>query len=100
MSTICLCRRAGKLEIGFDAVVQELESPKSKAAGIVIAADISPKTEKEIRFAAGKHNIEVITADFTMDDAAAAMGKRVGIFSVLDSGLYGSVKNNITIQTN
>ena len=38
--------------MGFDAAVQELVSPKTKAAGLLLAADVSPKTEKEIRFAA------------------------------------------------
>ena len=88
-STIGLCRRAGKLVIGFDAVVQELDSPKTKAAGLVLAADISPKTEKEIRFAAEKHGKEVLKAEFTMDEANDAIGKRVGD-SVEFGGLLGS----------
>ncbi len=81
--------------IGFDAVVQELQSPKTKAAGIILAADISPKTDKEIRFNAEKYGCEVVSAEFTMDDANEALGKRVGIFLVLDKGLYSSIKSNI-----
>lgn len=81
--------------MGFDAVVQELMSPKSKAAGIILAADISPKTDKEIRFNAEKYGCEVVSAEFTMDDAKDALGKRVGLFLVLDKGLYGSIKSNI-----
>lgn len=81
--------------IGFDAVVQELASPKTKAAGIILAADVSPKTEKEIRFAAEKYGREVVKAAFTMDEAKDAVGKRVGVFLILDEGLYGSIKRNI-----
>ncbi len=81
--------------IGFDAVVQELQSPKTKAAGIVLAADISQKTDKEIRFNAEKYGCEVVSAEFTMDEANEALGKRVGIFLVLDKGLYSSIKRNI-----
>ncbi len=81
--------------IGFDAVVQELQSPKTKAAGIILAADISPKTDKEIRFNAEKYGCEVVSAEFTMDNANEALGKRVGIFLVLDKGLYSSIKSNI-----
>jgi len=92
---MCLCRRAGKLVMGFDAVVQELASPKTKAAGIILAADVSPKTVKEVRFAAEKYGREVLTAQFTMDDAHEAVGKRVGVFLILDAGLYSSIKNNI-----
>lgn len=75
--------------------MQELQSPKTKAAGLVLAADISNKTEKEIRFAAEKYGREVLKASFTMDEAQEAVGKRVGIFLVLDSGLYSSISKNI-----
>lgn len=81
--------------MGFDAVVEEMASPKSKAAGLILAEDISPKTDKEIRFMAEKYRCEVITAPFSMDEAAEALGKRAGVILVLDKGLYGSVKNNI-----
>lgn len=77
--------------MGFDAAVQELGSPKTRAAGLLLAADVSPKTEKEIRFAAEKRGKAVVRAGFTMDEAEAALGKRVGVFLVLDEGLYGSL---------
>lgn len=93
---MCLCRRAGKLVFGFDAVVQELASPKSKAAGIILASDLSQKSEKEIRFAAEKYGCEITAADFTMDEVSEALGKRTGIFLVLDKGLYSSIQHNIT----
>ncbi len=75
--------------------MQSLSSPKSKAAGIILAADISPKTDKEIRFNAEKYGCEVVSAPFTMDDVKEALGKRTGIFLILDKGLYGSIKSNI-----
>lgn len=83
--------------MGFDAAVQELESPKSRAAGLLLAADVSPKTEKEIRFAAEKRGRRVVRSDFTMDEAEAALGKRVGVFLVTDEGLYGSLVKGIEI---
>ncbi len=82
--------------LGFDAVVEEIASPKSKAAGIILAEDISPKTEKEIRFEAEKHGVEPVKAPFTMDEVKAALGKRVGILLILDEGLYISIKKHIT----
>lgn len=75
--------------------MQELASPKTKAAGIILASDVSAKTEKEIRYNAEKYGREVVTASFTMDEAKDAVGKRVGVFLILDAGLYGSVKGNI-----
>lgn len=81
--------------MGFDAAVQELVSPKTKAAGLLLAADVSPKTEKEIRFAAEKCGKTVVRAGFTMDEAYSALGKRVGVLLFLDEGLYGSLINGI-----
>ncbi len=75
---------------GYDAVLQGLSS--KDAAGIVLACDISAKTEKEVRFAANKHNTKVVRADFTMNDAEKALGKRTGIFLILNAGLFASIE--------
>lgn len=94
LSTICLCRRADKLVIGFDAVVTEIGSPRF--GGVVLAADVSAKTEKEVRFNAEKHGKEVLKALFSMDEAKNAIGKRAAVFLITDEGLFGSVKKHIT----
>ena len=80
MSTLCLCRRASKLVIGFDASVEEIK--KKTVGGVVLASDVSPKTEKEVLFFAQQSNIEVIKAGFMMDEAKSAIGKRAGVFFV------------------
>jgi len=81
--------------MGFDAAIQEMSAPRTKAAGLILAADVSPKTEKEIRFHAEKYGTPVVRGDFTMDEAKEAVGKRTGIFLVLDAGLYGSITKHI-----
>lgn len=81
--------------IGFDAAVDEIR--KRTVGGVVLASDISPKTEKEIEFHARQNNIEVIKAAFSMEDAKCAVGKRAGVFFVTDEGLFGSIKKHITI---
>lgn len=82
--------------IGFDAVAKEIGSPRF--GGVVLAADVSAKTEKEVRFHAEKRGKEVLKADFFMDEAKDAIGKRVGVFLISDEGLFGSVKKHITAQ--
>lgn len=94
LSTITLCRRADKLVIGFDAAVAGIAS--SGFGGIVLAADVSAKTEKEIRFHAEKHGKEVLKASFNMDEVRDAIGKRAAVFLITDEGLFGSVKKHIT----
>ena len=94
ISTICLCRRAGKLVIGFDAVCGEL-SQKTFCA-VILAADVSAKTEKEICFSAEKYGRRVVKADFTMDEALSALGKRAGVFAITDEGLFGAIAKHIS----
>ncbi len=60
-----------------------------------MAADVSAKTEKEIRFYAEQNGKEVLKADFSMEDAHSAIGKRAGVFLVNDEGLFGSMKKHI-----
>lgn len=58
---------------------------------MILARDVSAKTEKEIRFLCEKHKREVFKTDFTMDDAKNAVGKRAGVFFITDEGLFGAV---------
>ena len=43
--------------MGFDAVVEELSSPKSKAAGIILASDLSATTESRKSVYAAKPSV-------------------------------------------
>ena len=93
LGTIGLCRRAGKLITGFDAVTAEVRAPGTKAAGVLLASDLSEKTKKEIRFECGKKGVPVNEIPETLDDLKQVTGKRTGVLAVLDDGLYGSVIN-------
>ena len=80
--------------IGFDAAVDEIR--KKTPGGVILASDVSPKTEKEVLFHAEQNGIKVINAEFTMDEAKQAIGKRAGVFFVSDEGLFGSMRKHIT----
>lgn len=97
LGTIGLCRRAGKLIFGFDAVKDEVSAVKSKASGVVIADDLSEKTKKEVNFICSKHNIPVCAPGITMDEIKSVIGKYTGILGILDEGLFGSI-NKQTID--
>ncbi|MDR0822114.1 MAG: 50S ribosomal protein L7 [Oscillospiraceae bacterium] len=83
LSNISLCRKAGKVTTGFDAVCDNFP----KAALVFALSDVSPKTLKELRFKAEKAHREVRLLPLTMDEAADVFGKRTGVFSVDDKGL-------------
>lgn len=85
LSLLGLCKKAGKLLIGFDVV---MESVKQKKAYIVILTkDISPKTLKEVSFICNKFEMKFVQIDATLDETWFALGKKAGVFSVTDKGL-------------
>lgn len=84
LDLLTICRKAGKLETGFDAMKEALI--KEKAAAVIVAADISQKTEKEVRFFSDKKNVTVKKADFTIDEVYSRLGKRAGVLTVCDGG--------------
>lgn len=94
LSTLGLCRRAGKLIFGFDAVAAELEKPGTAVSGVLLAADLSEKSKKEVRFLCSKKDVTVTELAETLDDIKSTIGRRTGILAVLDKGLYESVINN------
>lgn len=62
---------------------------------MILAADVSAKTEKEVRFHAGAEGKEVVKAAFVMDEVKDAVGKRAGVLLVNDEGLFGSIRKQI-----
>ncbi len=88
LQNIGLCRKAGFVIFGFDAVKKEMAAPNNKVFGIVTASDLSAKSLKEIRFEADKYGkpVEQITA--SMSELEQVLNKRTGIIAILDEGFY------------
>lgn len=91
LGTLGLCRRAGKVIFGFDAVIDELKSPKGKAYGVIMAADLSEKTKKEVLFYCGKYNAAAETVNITLEEISGVLGKPTGVIAILDKGLFNSI---------
>ncbi len=91
LGTLGLCRRAGKLLYGFDSVAEEIKKPASKAAGVIIAEDLSEKSKKEVRFICEKYGVPVCAPNISMSEIKQIMGKQTGILAVLDEGLFQSI---------
>ena len=96
LSTLGLCRQSGKLIHGFDPVCDELKNPRSKIAGVVIAKDVSEKTQKEMRFFCDKYETALYVCENTMDEIKNVIGKRTGVLAVLDEGLFVSLTGRHT----
>lgn len=81
--------RAGKLAFGMDAASFALKGKKSHL--IVVAADTSAKSRKEIGFFAEKAGIKVIDLTFSGQELSHAVGKKCGILSVNDESFASGV---------
>ncbi len=93
-----ICRRAGHLTVGFDAV-RDLVI-QGRAALVMFAFDVSPKTAKELRFALQEHPAPLCT--LTMDKVAlsAALGlqKPIGIVATDDNGFATALRKYIPAE--
>jgi ribosomal protein L7Ae-like RNA K-turn-binding protein len=92
LGALTMARKAGKVVLGFDAVKDTLGAGTARIT--VITADISPKTEKEVRFFCERSGTDVIKTGCSMEDIGRALGKRSGVLSVTDEGLAGLVRKH------
>ena len=92
-----LCRRAGKLTIGFDATVAAVK--KRTARLVLLSSDVSPKTAKELRFFAEEGGIPVRDLPLTKEACGRALGlqKAVGALGITDAGFAKTLQKEETI---
>lgn len=82
--SLTMCRKAGQLAMGFDPMKEALDTGKAHA--VIIAADISPKTEKEVRFFADKRGIPVRKTEAALEEINRFLGKKAGILTICGEG--------------
>jgi len=81
---VSLCRKAGALTMGFDAV--EDACVKGKAWLVIVASDASAKTMQRLNYAVGDL-VDVITMPLTQDRLADISRKPVAVYAVTDRNL-------------
>lgn len=81
LNMLGICKKSGRLVWGTENVCDLLKKGKAKA--VVIAGDISPKTEKELRFLAGDKT-KVIRIAAATAETAHATATTCGIFATAD----------------
>lgn len=84
LSLMTICRKAGQLSMGFDPMKEALA--EGKASAVIIASDISPKTEKEVRYFADRKKIPVEKVQCTIDEIHFCIGKKAGILTICGEG--------------
>ena len=96
--TLGICRRAGHLTMGFDAVKALIE--QRRAMLVLTAADLSEKSRKEIVFVVSDTDIPVYSLSFDEASLSAALGlqKPVGIIATDDRGFAASLMKHIPAE--
>lgn len=84
INLLTMCRRAGKLTLGFDASMDSVKAGVAPVA--VIADDISAKTVKEVRFICGRNNAKVLKGGILTEDFFTLFHKTYGVAAVCDKG--------------
>lgn len=93
LGALSLCRKAGKLVMGFDPVAES--AAKGKAQLVLLAADLAEGSRKKaLRFcdAAG---LEPRALPLTQQELLAVTPKRTGVFAVIDKGLAQLVERQL-----
>ena len=86
---LSICRKAGKMELGF-ATVKDL-LPTKKISGVLVTADISPKSNKEVHFFCQKYHVPVCNLPLTMDELSLVIGRKAAVIGVLDAGFFDRI---------
>ncbi len=84
INLLTICRKAGKLVMGFDPAKEEVLQGRCK--GVFITADASEKTKKEVRFFCEKANVPLREAELSMSDIQTAVGRKAGVLAICDKG--------------
>lgn len=91
--------KAGKLSYGFDAVHTALSQRKSKL--VLIANNVSPKSQKEVMFFSQKSQTEaMVLVEYDMETISHAVGRKCGIISVNDISFADGLLSAINVGRN
>lgn len=87
-----MCRRAGRLTTGFDAVIALCNEPQ---ALLLVAENASPRTVKELRFRAKEHPLYAIP--LTKEEIADAVGsqKPIAVLATADVGFADALRTYV-----
>ncbi|MEE1126340.1 MAG: ribosomal L7Ae/L30e/S12e/Gadd45 family protein [Acutalibacteraceae bacterium] len=84
LSFLGLCRRAGKMTIGNDAVVYAIINGESQL--ILLVSDISARTEKTVTEVAQSNNISIVKLTKDKEQVSKSLGKLTAVMSINDAG--------------
>ena len=84
LSMIGICKKAGKLALGFDTSKQKIGS--GEAYLLITSNDLSPKSLKEVKFICKNNEVRHIDANINMDEISQIVRKKSGVICIMDKG--------------
>lgn len=93
IGALSLCRKAGKLVMGFDPAAQSMA--KGRAAALLLAADLSEGSARRITRLAQAAGFSPLRLPLTQRQLLAVTPKPTGIFAVEDPGLAGLIASRL-----
>ncbi len=97
LSLLGLCRRAGKVTVGNDAVREAVAKGKSKL--VIAADDISENTKKEVSRVCALNNTDFLKISRSKESLSNALGRFCAVISVNDSGFANKLSELISEET-
>ena len=88
---LTICRKAGKLEAGFARAKDAIQG--GYAACILLTADLSEKSRKEVLYFAEKQHVPVVQTDWEMAEVRLLFGQRAGILTICETGFAQRIQN-------
>lgn len=84
LSLLGLCRAAGKITIGCDAVIESVAKKEAKL--VLFASDVSENTRKNVLSSIAGSGVKIISLDYDKENISASLGKLCAVSSINDSG--------------
>lgn len=97
LSLLGLCRRAGKLIIGAQPVIDSADAGKSEL--IIFASDFSKGSAKPVVECAKANGVEIITINRNKEQISLAVGRLCGTASIEDEGFAKKIKELNKFET-
>ncbi len=96
LSTLGLCRRAGKTVCGVDEICKRMREKKDVLL-VLVAKEISDNTRKKISDKCSFYGVPAIFTEYDMIKLGSAVGKHNGsaCVAVTDSGFFEAIKKNL-----
>lgn len=88
-----MCRRSGRLTIGFDAVAALC---RDKQVLLMLAADASPRTQRQLAFEAGETPVYHLPLDREQTAHAVGSSKPVAVLATTDPGFIRALHALLT----